>query len=190
VERAAAAYSRGTSHRRDGRPSPRTIGSAYYSAGQTGRTDEHAYVANVDGAVVRDGEYLLIERAEDEPHAGGTLAFPGGKVEQPAGGGDPIEETARGELAEEVGIEVGEVAYVLSSTFESDGGTRCLNVVTLCEHEAGEPFPREPEEVASVHWLTAAEIRASDPPAFLERYVGEIEEYRRSEGTGGAAPPE
>jgi len=136
------------------------------------------YLVNVDGVVVRDGEYLLIERAAGEAHAGGTLAFPGGTVEQPPGSENPIETTVRRELNEEVGIEVGNVAYVTSRTFESDDGSQCINIVTMCEHVRGEPFPRAPDEVAAVHWLTADEIRASDPPAFFERYVDRIEAYR------------
>lgn len=65
------------------------------------------YVVNVEGAVVRDDEYLLIERAAAKEHASGSLSFPGGKVEQSPGGDATIEATARCELAEEVGIEVG-----------------------------------------------------------------------------------
>ena len=140
--------------------------------------DEYAYVVNVDGAVVRDGKYLLIERADDEEHASGTLAFPGGKVEHALGSKDPIEETATRELYEEVGVEVGDVEYVLSSTFEADDGTQCINIVTLCTYESGEPFPRAPDEVAGVHWLTADEIKERDPPEFFEQYVERIEEYR------------
>jgi ADP-ribose pyrophosphatase YjhB (NUDIX family) len=47
---------------------------------------------NVEGAVVRDGEYLLVRRAGDEEHASGLLGFPGGKVEQPPGCENSIEE--------------------------------------------------------------------------------------------------
>ncbi|MEZ3144701.1 hypothetical protein [Halobaculum sp. MBLA0143] len=47
--------------------------------------DEPTYVVNVDVAVVRDGEYLLIERGEDEDHGAGLLAFPGGKLEADPG---------------------------------------------------------------------------------------------------------
>jgi 8-oxo-dGTP diphosphatase len=141
--------------------------------------DEYAYVVNVEGAVVRDGEYLLIERAADEDHAAGSLAFPGGKVEQAPGGEGTFEATARRELAEEVGIEVGAVEYVHSRTFEADTGAEVVDVVTLCEHVAGEPEPREPEEVAAVHWLGPAEIRDHEAaPEFLVQDVERIEATR------------
>lgn len=144
---------------------------------------ENAYVVNVEGAVIRGGEFLLIERASEEAHAGGSLAFPGGKVEQPPGCEAPIEATARRELAEEIDIEVGNVEYLHSRTFETDTGVQCINVVTLCEHQSGEPHPREPEEVAAVHWLSPAEIAAhKDAPDFLERDVERI--ANRQNGTG------
>lgn len=139
--------------------------------------DEYSYVVNVDGVVVRDGEYLLIERGADEEHAPGMLAFPGGKVEQAPGTDDPIEATATREIHEEVGVEVGQVEYVMSRTFEADDGTACINILTVCEYERGEPFPRASEEVADVHWMTAEEILARDPPAYLRGYVEQIEAY-------------
>jgi len=140
---------------------------------------DHAYVLNVDGAVVRDGEYLLIERAAGKGHAAGTLAFPGGRVEQDPGGENTFETTARRELREEVGIEVGAIQYVCSSTFEDDRGTRCCNVVLLCEHAGGEAHPRASDEVAAVRWLSPEEIAAhEDAPAFLSGYVDRVETLR------------
>ncbi|AUX10630.1 8-oxo-dGTP diphosphatase [Halalkaliarchaeum desulfuricum] len=131
-------------------------------------------MVNVDGVVVQDEEYLLIERSEDEEHAAGMLAFPGGKVEERPDSEDVITETARRELSEEVGIEIDDVEYVLSSTFEADDGTQCLNILTLCDYDSGEPYAREPEEVADVHWLTVEEIRQRDPPEFFLRYIDKL----------------
>ncbi|WP_137286206.1 NUDIX domain-containing protein [Halorussus salinisoli] len=144
--------------------------------------EEYAYVVNVDAAVVRNDEYLLIERSEQEDHAAGLLGFPGGKVESSTGDGSAIERTAAREVAEEVGVEVGTVEYVHSSTFEADDGTPCLNVVTCCEYAGGEARPRATEEVAAVHWLAADEIEArNDVPEFTEQYVRLVEEFRTGE---------
>lgn len=133
--------------------------------------DEFGYVVNVDGVVVRDDEFLLIERGGAETHAVGQLAFPGGKLEGHPDG-DAVATTARRELAEEVGVEVGEVTYVHSSTFEADDGSPCLNVLTRCEYVGGEARPRDQDEVAAVHWLTQDAIRRRDDvPEFLTRYV-------------------
>lgn len=140
---------------------------------------EHAYVVNVDIAVVDDDQYLFIERSQDKDHAAGMLAFPGGRVEQPPGGTETIEQTARRELSEEVGVEAESIEYIHSSTFEDDRGTRCLNIVTLCEHWEGEPTVNAPDEVASVQWLGVERIQDSeDIPPFLEAYVERIEQQR------------
>lgn len=38
------------------------------------------FVINVEGAVLRKGKWLLIERSDEEEHAGGLLAFVGGRL--------------------------------------------------------------------------------------------------------------
>ena len=39
------------------------------------------FIVNVEAAVVHHGRYLMTIRSGQEAHAGGTLSFPGGKVE-------------------------------------------------------------------------------------------------------------
>ena len=140
--------------------------------------DEYAYVVNVDAAVVRDDEYLVIERSAEEDHAAGTVAFPGGKVEQ-SQGFDAIENTARREVREETGVEVGAVEYVSSNTFVADEGTQCLNLVTHCEYEGGEPEARQPEEVADAFWLPYEEFTGhEDVPEYIAAFAEQVEEQR------------
>jgi 8-oxo-dGTP diphosphatase len=140
---------------------------------------DSGYVVNVDAAVVRDGEYLLVERGADESHASGVLAFPGGKVGSAPGSDDPIEATAAREVREEVGVEVRDVTYVCSRAFESDTGTPCLNVVTRCAYAGGTAHRAAPAEVAAVEWRSPAEIRA-DPvvPGYLAEYLERVEASR------------
>jgi 8-oxo-dGTP diphosphatase len=123
--------------------------------------NDYALVVNVDAVVVRDGEFLAVQRSEDEEHAAGEVAFPGGKVEADAGE-DAVEATARREVAEEVDVDVGAVEYVSSHTFVADEGTECLNVVTACEYAGGDPAVREPDEIADVFWTTVAELREDE----------------------------
>lgn len=140
---------------------------------------DHALVVNVDGAVLRDGEYLLIQRAATKTHAAGQLAFPGGKLEPPPEGDPDLETAAAREVAEEAGVAVGAVEYVCSNTFVDDAGTPCLNVVVRCEFAGGEARPRLDDEVAAVHWCSAAELRdRDDVPAYLLEYVAAVEAAR------------
>ncbi|WP_436931330.1 NUDIX domain-containing protein [Halosimplex halobium] len=153
--------------------------------------DEYTHVVNVDGVVARERdddsgddtpEFLVIERSAEEDHAAGLLGLPGGKLEPEPGADHALESTVRREIAEEVGVTAGEVAYVCSGTFETDTGHQCLNVVTRCEYEGGEARVRDPEEVAAVHWLTLDELRArEDVPAFTETYVERAAAVRGSE---------
>lgn len=127
---------------------------------------EPTYVVNVQGIVVRGDELLLAERSAEEEHAAGELAFPGGKVEAPPGETDVLERTVRRELREEVGVEVGDVEFLDSQTFELESGSTCLNVLTRCEYERGEARVNDPEEVAAVHWLTREELAAREAPDY------------------------
>lgn len=137
------------------------------------------YVINVDGVVVRDDEYLFIERGADEEHAPGTLGFPGGTVEAPADEDEVLTTELRRELREEVDLTVGELEFVHSNTFELDTGSLCLNVLMLCEYTGGEARPKAEEEVEDVHWLSYEDLQAYEPvPPHTERFVEIVEAYR------------
>lgn len=140
--------------------------------------DEYAYVVNVDAAVARGDEYVVVERSAEEAHAAGLLAFPGGKVEQREGA-DAVEATARREVREEVGVEVGSVEYVASNTFVADDGTPCLNVLTRCEYVDGEPTARDPAEVADAFWLSHDDlVSREDVPAFVAEFARRVADSR------------
>jgi len=138
------------------------------------------YVVNVEAAVNRDGEYLLVERAAEEDHAAGLLSLVGGKVEGMTDEPDALERTVERELDEEVGVAVSDLAYVASTAFTTDGGEQVVNVVFRAEYESGEARVREPEEIAAVHWRSPAEIASDDDvPAFTREYVEAAEERCR-----------
>lgn len=123
------------------------------------------YIVNVEGAIVKDGRYLMVVRGEEE-YAPGGLSFPGGKVEGAGSADDVLEETLRREITEEVGLQVhAEMAYLRSSAFVAEG-TPVVDVVFLCRWKSGEAVAADPAEVAAVHWMTAAEAiaHAETPP--------------------------
>ena len=143
--------------------------------------DPPTYVVNVEAAIHRDGEYLLVERSAAEDHAAGQLSLVGGKVEADGATDRPLEGTVKREVREEVGVEITDLAYVTSAAFVADDGANVTNVVFRARYEDGEARPRDPEEVAAVHWRTPAEIDdANDVPAFTREYVGLAEADRRS----------
>jgi 8-oxo-dGTP diphosphatase len=166
-----------TGDRSDGRESAASDPGAVPDGGHD------RYVINVDGAVYRDGEYLLGRRAAAEDHAAGEWGLLGGTVEGPAEGGGVLEATLERELHEEAGVEVGETAYVHSGGFVDDAGTRVVQVVFLCRHRRGRARPREPDEVAAVEWVDPATVAGRDDlPAYTREYVRLAERRRRDLG--------
>ena len=61
-------------------------------------------LVDVEGAVYKDGRYLMIVRGKDSSHAPGTLSFPGGKLEEDDGPEHALESALRREITEEAGL--------------------------------------------------------------------------------------
>ena len=140
------------------------------------------YIVNVEGAIVRDGCYLMVVRGEEE-YAPGGLSFPGGKVEGADNADDVLEETLRREIAEEVGLEVhDEMAYLRSSAFLAEGDP-VVDVVFLCRWKSGEARAADPAEVAAVRWMTAAEaIAHPETPPWTQLALKLAEKVRIERG--------
>jgi len=138
------------------------------------------YIVNVEGAIVKDGCYLMVVRGEQE-YAPGGLSFPGGKVEGAGSADDVLEDTLRREIAEEVGPEVHrEMAYLRSSAFLAEGEP-VVDVVFLCRWKSGEAVAADPAEVAAVRWMTAAEATAHPETPPWTRLALELAEKVRLE---------
>jgi 8-oxo-dGTP pyrophosphatase MutT (NUDIX family) len=140
------------------------------------------FIVNVEGAIVQDGQYLLIVRAEEE-FAPGGLSLPGGKVEKTGDLESVLEATLRREIAEEVGLEVrAEMAYVRSSAFIADGGP-VVDVVFLCRHKAGRAVVADPSEVAGVRWMTASDaIKHPETAPWTRQSLVQAEQTRIRKG--------
>jgi 8-oxo-dGTP diphosphatase len=136
------------------------------------------YIVNVEGAIVKDGRYLMVVGGEEE-YAPGGLSFPGGKVEGAGSADDVLEETLRREIAEEVGLEVhAEMGYVRSSAFLAEGDP-VADVVFLCRWQSGEAVAADLAEVAAVRWMTAAEaIAHPDTPPWTRLALELAEQVR------------
>lgn len=142
--------------------------------------DEYGYVVNVGVAVLRDGEYLLIERGAEEEHGAGLLAFPGGKLEADPGERGVLCATAHREVREETGVEIEHVRVVDSNVFALDDGRQVVNVVTTADYADGEAHRAAPDEVAGVEWRAPAAIRDGDTPDFLVTSLDAVETARDS----------
>jgi 8-oxo-dGTP diphosphatase len=136
------------------------------------------YIVNVEGAIVKDGQYLMVVRGEEE-YAPGGLNFPGGKVEGANDADDVLEETLRREIAEEVALQVhDEMVYLRSSAFVA-AGYPVVDVVFLCRWKSGQAFAADPGEVAAVRWMTADEAIAHPETPPWTRWSLELAEKTR-----------
>jgi 8-oxo-dGTP pyrophosphatase MutT (NUDIX family) len=137
---------------------------------------------NVEAAVYHDGRYLMIVRGEEEDHAAGMLAFPGGGLdyeEMP----DILEQTIIREVREETGVEVDLIEYVEAHSFTTPTGTPVVDIVFLSRYASGTPIITDPGEVADLRWMTADEIVA-DPasPPWMAPSLTLVEQKRHQLG--------
>ena len=117
------------------------------------------FIVNVEGAIYKDNQWLIIERSKKEEHAAGLLSLVGGKVEQEGNTTDILERTVQREIFEEVGIKVKEnLTYIHSTSFITDPGEDVVNIVFLCEYKSGQASAKSKDEIESVHWMTSQQI--------------------------------
>lgn len=117
------------------------------------------YIVNVEGAIRKNNKWLIIERSKKEEHAGGMLSLVGGKVDLEGNSSDILERTVKREIFEEVGVKVKDrLNFVHSTSFVTDTGVNVVNITFLCEHYSGKAYPKSPDEVEKILWLTTEEI--------------------------------
>jgi 8-oxo-dGTP diphosphatase len=113
---------------------------------------------------------LIIERSKKEEHAGGLLSLVGGKVDKEGNTTGLLESTVKREIVEEVSIRVKDnLQYVHNTSFVTDKGDHVINIVFLCEYAAGNVYPKSPDEIDNVWWLTNEEIlNHPQAPSYLK----------------------
>lgn len=109
------------------------------------------------GAAIRDeqGRLLLIQRLR-EPEAG-AWGLPGGKIDF----GEPAMETARREIAEELGIEIEILRLAcIAETINKGDGRHWVAPVYDARIVSGEPRILEPEKHAGWGWFALGNLPA------------------------------
>lgn len=135
------------------------------------------FIVNVEGAIRKNDKWLIIERSKKEEHAGGLLSLVGGKVDIEGNSSDILERTVKREILEEVGVNIKDkLTYVHSTSFVTDSGENVVDIVFLCEYDSGEAFPKSPDEVEKVLWLTTKEIlNHPNSPIYLKQSITHAE---------------
>src|SRR5699024_9979636 len=140
------------------------------------------FIVNVEAAIFKKNQWLIIKRSEKEEHAGGLLSLVGGKVDIEGNTVNILERTIKREIFEEVDIKVKEeVSYLLSTSFVTDTQEHVVNISFLCEYESGEAIPKSPDEVAAVYWLTAEQIyNHPNAPDYLKASMKQAEKFKNT----------
>lgn len=140
------------------------------------------FIVNVEGAICRDDQWLIIERSKQEEHAGGLLSLVGGKVELEGNSSNILERTVIREIFEEVDVKVKErLQYIHSTSFVADTGEHVVDVVFLCEYESGIAKVKSTDEVEAVSWMTAQQVfNHPNAPDFLKESIRLAEKKRET----------
>lgn len=141
------------------------------------REEVQMFVVNVEGAIRRNDKWLIIERSKKEEHAAGMLSLVGGTVEREGASSHILERTVKREIFEEVDVKVKDkLTYVNNTSFVTDRGVHVIDVVFLCEYESGEAFPKSPDEVEKIFWLSTEEImNHPKAPKYLKESIGKAD---------------
>lgn len=131
------------------------------------------YLVNVEAAIYKDDQWLIIKRSEKEAHAAGLLSLVGGKVEAKQAEANVLEQTLVREITEEVGIEVhDDIQYVQSSMFMTDQGEWVVDIVFLCRYKSGQARCMSPDEVSEIFWMSTDEVVHHDhAPVWLREGI-------------------
>lgn len=160
------------------------------------------FLVIVECAIQHNDKFLIIRRPEGV-HAGGLLAFPGGKVDYQDGlsqntedhsdnneeqvAQDILLKAAKREVKEEVGLDlIDPLSFVRSTYFIDKNGQNVLGALYHCN------IQRTPltlnvslREVPEHFWMSCAEINAHDKtPVWLRHDVGVLEKNIRKNTNG------
>ena len=129
------------------------------------------YLIIVECAIEYNGKYLIIRRPEGK-HAGGMLAFAGGKVDELDEGNsfDMLRTAVKREILEELGLSLtNDLKYITSEYFKDSSGVCAIN--NLFYHKYDELPIVTPclNEVPWYGWMTKEEIiNAPNSPSWLK----------------------
>jgi len=147
------------------------------------KNDDAKFLVVVECAIEYQEKFLIIERPP-EGHAGGLLAFPGGKVDTADGhyNNDILLEAVKREVFEEVGLKLIDPLHVVTSSYFVDTHqSPVLDVIFYCKLKETNPtITASPREVPNFAWMSRQEILAHvNSPIWLKKYLNLIPETLR-----------
>ena len=93
-----------------------------------GMSGENKIVVAVKGVIFNRGKVLIVKRASDDQHGGGTWECAGGKLEF----GEDLETALVREIKEEVGLNVTVEKIIYATSFKTDPTRQVVILTYLC----------------------------------------------------------
>lgn len=112
-------------------------------------------VVDVVGAVIRDGDRVLLARRPEGKNQAGLWEFPGGKIEP----GETPEEALARECREELALEIENPSVLRSVLHRYPEKTIRLILVACSVRPGSVPVPQEHQQVM---WVSLAQLPAMD----------------------------
>lgn len=110
--------------------------------------NENSHDVVVTGIVIKDGKYLITQRALTKKNFPGKWTVPGGNLEMKdylnkqkdtsVHWYNILEEVLRREIKEETGLDIRNIGYITSMTFIKPDNSPCLIISLFAEHAEGE----------------------------------------------------
>jgi len=120
--------------------------------------------------IYKDDKYLIVQRSPNKKVFPGRWTLPGGGLEVSDYINTPkttfdawysaIENSLRREIKEEVGVDIGELKYLLSLTFIRPDNIPVVTLSYYCDWKSGEV--KLNEENVNYKWVTAEEAKNYD----------------------------
>jgi len=103
----------------------------------------------IGAIIVRDGKVLMLKRKGS--HGEGMWSFPGGHLEF----NESIEECARRETLEEVGIKIKNLEFgpYTNDIFDKEG-KHYITLFILSSYDSGNPTIKEPDKTEEIGWFS------------------------------------
>src|SRR3989344_1012241 len=127
--------------------------------------NQHLHEVAITAIVVKDGKYLVEQRALTKKRFPGKWSVPGGRLETADYLALPkdtehywynvLERTLRREVQEEVGLDISNIRYLTSLARVHEDGAPSLVISCLADYAGGD-IRLQPEELADARFVTLA----------------------------------
>ena len=126
------------------------------------------YIVLTNAVVYNDsGEFLVQRRSSKELHAGGTIAYPGGKIEVEGNSEEGLlERNVIKEVKEETGVDIEDPKYFLNNSFLRSDGNTVVSIVFLAKYKSGEAKVVDPDEADEVMWMEFQDMKEEESTVY------------------------